>query len=478
MEQESNHLNKSHEPVPVLTYNELVTAQRNYFSTKVTLPYEFRLAQLKKLLALVLQYEEKILHALYLDLHKSEFEAWGVEAGLIQTDLKYAISHLHKWMRNENLRTPIFHFYAKSYIQKIPYGVTLVIGPWNYPFLLALRPAIGAIAAGNTCIIKPGETSVQTAEILEEIINNHFPQEYLHVINTNAAGTQNLLKEKFDYIFFTGGTFVGKLVYEAAAKHLTPVSLELGGKNPCVIEADANVKITASRIAWGKFSNAGQTCVAPDYLLVHRSVKDQLVELIISNIKLFFGDDASLSKDFGRIINDHHLSRIEKLFEGVKILYGGNVNQKEKYISPTIVEILNLQSPIMQEEIFGPILPIITYDSVEEIFEIIHRNPDPLVFYIFTQNKKLINKFAREISCGDMVVNEVVLHFGHLKFPIGGKGTSGIGKYQGKYSFDEFSHKKSVMHKSYFPELNVRYPPYTSKKLNFLKWLFKWLMNR
>ncbi len=478
MEQKSNHINKSHDPFPVLTYNELTAAQRNYFSTKATLSYEFRIAQLKKLLALVVQYEAKILEALKKDLNKSEFEAWGVEAGLIQTDLKYVINHLHQWMRNKKIRTPLFHFYARSYIQKIPYGVTLVISPWNYPFLLAMRPAIGAIAAGNTCIIKPGESAVHTAKILEELINTHFPPEYLHVINTNGAGTENLLKEKFDYIFFTGGTLIGKKVYEAAAKNLTPVSLELGGKNPCIIAGDANLKISAARITWGKFSNAGQTCVAPDYVLVHHSMKDQFLDLVVQNIKSFFGDDPKRSNDFGRIINKNHFNRIKKLMDGANILYGGETDETENYISPTVIEISNPDAAVMQEEIFGPILPIVVYKEIDEVFDMINRHPDPLVLYLFSQNKSLIKKLSREISCGDMVINEVVLHFGNLKFPIGGKGTSGIGKYQGKYSFDEFSHKKSVMHKSYFPELNVRYPPYTTKKLNFLKWLFKWLMNR
>lgn len=478
MEQESNHLNKSHDPVQVSTYNELVTLQRNYFSTKVTLPYEFRLSQLKKLLALVEQYEEKILQAVHLDLHKSVFEAWGVEAGLIQTELKYAIGHLHKWMRNKKLRTPVFHFYAKSYIQKIPYGVSLVIGPWNYPFLLSLRPAIGAIAAGNTCIIKPGEAAVHTSKILEEIINKHFPAEYLHVVNTDGAGTEKLLAEKFDYIFFTGGSNIGKLIYQSAAKHLTPVSLELGGKNPCMIAPDANLRISAARVTWGKFSNAGQTCVVPDYILVHRSVKEEFVERILANIKKFFGDNPKQSPDFGRIINEKHFSRIERLLHGEKILYGGTADPAEKYIAPTVVEITDLQSPLMQEEIFGPILPIVVYDEPDEVFDLLNNNPDPLVFYLFTQNNQLIKRLSREISCGDMVINEVVLHFGHLKFPIGGKGTSGLGKYQGKYSYEEFSHKKSIMHKSYFPELKFRYPPYNENKLNFLKRLFKWFMYR
>ena len=458
-------------------YAALVDSQRRYFRTNTTLSYSFRIQQLKKLLDIVNQNEDKILAALKTDLNKSKFEAWGVEVGIIQTELQYAISHLHRWMKPVKLRTPYFHFYARSYTQKIPYGNTLVISPWNYPFQLALRPAIGAIAAGNTCIIKPSDVTPATSVLLGELINHNFPSEYLHVVNTDANGTQELLENKFDFIFFTGGTQIGKKVYEAAARNLTPVALELGGKNPCIIEADANMKITADRITWGKFSNAGQTCVAPDYLLVHESIQDELIKHIIQNIKDFFGD-AILSPDYGRIINQNHMNRIGRLMQDVKVIYGGVVDDQNKFISPTLVEIHLLDEPIMQEEIFGPVLPVIPYKNIHEAFAIIARNPDPLVFYLFTHNRSLIKQVAEKTSSGDLVINEVVLHFGHLKLPIGGKGSSGIGKYQGKYSFDEFSHKKSVMHRSFFPDLSVRYPPYNDKKLKFLKRMFKWFMMR
>ena len=457
---------------------ELVAEQRNYFNSKETLPYDFRISQLKKILDLTIKFEDQLLEALFKDLHKSKFEAWGVEVGLIQTELKYFIGHLKKWMKPKRLSTPLFHIRAKSYIQKVPYGNTLIIAPWNYPFLLAIRPLIGAIAAGNTAIIKPSENAPFTAAVLEEMINKNFDKNYLHVINTNAEGTQDLLKQKFDFIFFTGGTNIGRHVYEAAAKHLTPVALELGGKNPCIIDDTADLDITAARITMGAFSNCGQTCVTPDYILVPEGLKEQLLEKIINKIEISYGKDIKQSPDFGRIINTSHFDRITNLLKGQNIIYGGITDREEKYISPTIIMDPDPNSPLMREEIFGPVLPIIGYTDLTKALELIKNNPDPLVLYLFTKNNYLINKIAEEIRCGDMVINEVMLHFGHFKLPIGGVGNSGIGKYQGKYSFDEFSHKKSVMRKYFFPELNVRYPPYDKGKMKFLKSMFKWFMWR
>ncbi len=458
--------------------DDLVEEQRNYFNSKQTLPFEFRITQLNKLLQLTIAYEDKVLDALFKDLHKSNFEAWGAEVGLIQTELKYFIGHLKKWIKPKRISTPLFHIRSKCYIQNVPYGNSLIIAPWNYPFLLALRPLIGAIAAGNTAIIKPSENAPFTAALLEEMINQNFDKNFLHVINTDAAGTQDLLKQKFDFIFFTGGTNIGRHVYEAAAKHLTPVALELGGKNPCIIDDTVDLDVTAARITMGAFSNCGQTCVSPDYILIPEGLKSQLVEKIINKIEGSFGKDIKQSPDYGRIINTSHFDRIIKLFEGQNIIYGGITDRVEKYISPTLILDPNPDSPLMREEVFGPVLPIIGYTDLVSALELIKNNPDPLVLYLFTKNQILIKKIAEEIRCGDMVINEVMLHFGHLKLPIGGVGNSGIGKYQGKYSFDEFSHKKSVMRKYFFPELNVRYPPYDKVKLKFLKRMFRWFMWR
>ncbi len=461
-----------------MEYGELVAEQRQYFATKATLPYHFRIEQLTRLLNVVIQQESAIVSALKHDLHKSDLEAWGTEFGVVITEIKYYISKLKKWMRPEHIRTPIFHFRAKSFIQKIPYGNTLIIAPWNYPFLLTIRPLIGAIAAGNTAIIKPSENAPATAAVLAEIINNNFNKAYLHVVNTNVEGSKLLIQQKFDYIFYTGGESVGRLIYQAAAKNLTPVTLELGGKNPCIIDATANLDITASRLVWGKFSNSGQTCVAADYILVHESIKDALIQKIIARIESFFGKDAQQSADYGRIINNFHFDRVCNLMKNEKIIYGGKSDKTDKYIEPTLIELLKQDSAIMQEEVFGPLLPIISFSKIDDAIKIINEHPNPLVIYLFTTNKNLMRQFAEETSSGDMVINETVLHFGNLFMPIGGKGSSGFGKMQGKYTYDAFSHHKSVLQKRFFPDLPIRYPPYTQGQLQKLKILFKYIFQR
>ena len=457
-----------------MSYEVLVEQQRHYFASGVTHPYAFRIAQLKKLEQLLIRYTGEIESALKKDLHKLQFEAWAVEVGPAIQETRYAIRHLRKWMRNKRLRTPLLHFRAKSYIQSIPHGNTLIIAPWNYPFLLSIRPLIGAIAGGNTAIIKPSEHAVHTSALLEQFINLNFASDYIHVIQADAQGTSLLLREKFDFIFYTGGSMVGKIVYTAAAQHLTPVVLELGGKNPCVIEPGVDIDTTVNRIVWGKFSNAGQTCVAPDYLLVHASIREQFTEKICARIKQQFSENPESCVHFGRIINQHHTERIQRLLAGEKCLLGGRVNIEERYIEPTVIDIQRLNSPIMQEEIFGPILPIITYHDAEEVLDIIQHHPNPLVFYVFSRDADSIKRYATYVSCGDMVINEVVLHFGHLYMPIGGKGTSGIGKYQGKSSFTAFTHPKSVMHRSFFPDLSIRYAPYTDAGLRRIKQLFRY----
>lgn len=457
-----------------MSYEVLVAKQRVFFAGGETRSYAFRMAQLKKLEQLLIQYTSDIEAALKKDLHKSQFEAWAVEVGPAIAETRYAIRHLHKWMRQKRLRTPLLHFRAKSYIQPIPHGNTLIIAPWNYPFLLSIRPLIGAIAGGNTAIIKPSEHAVHTAALLETFINQHFAEAYLHVVQADAQGTSALLKSKFDFIFYTGGSAVGKIVYTAAAQYLTPVVLELGGKNPCVIEPGVDLDTTANRIVWGKYSNAGQTCVAPDYLLVHKDIVDLLMAKICSRIKQQFTDNPESCTHFGRIINKNHTLRIQKLLAGEHCLIGGRVDVEARYIEPTVVAVNNMDAPIMQEEIFGPVLPFITYQNREEVFDIINRNPNPLVMYVFSRDTASIQQYATHISCGDMVINEVVLHFGHLTMPIGGKGNSGIGKYQGKTSFDVFSHPKSVMHRSFFPDLAIRYAPYSDASLSRLKQLFRY----
>lgn len=460
-----------------MTYSEIIHLQRKYYAEGHTLSYAFRRQQLEKFLELVIAHEEAILDALQKDLHKSSFEGWGVEVGVIITETKYFIRHLKHWMKPKRVKTPLLHFRSRSYIKPVPHGNTLIIAPWNYPFLLAMRPLIGAIAAGNTAIIKPSEHAIHTAKLMEAMINDHFDPAFIRVLLLDASGSAALSAEKFDFIYYTGGANIGRSIYTSAAKNLTPVVLELGGKNPCIIDETADIDITASRITWGKFSNCGQTCVAPDYLLVHASVKDRLATAIIKNIESFFQNELINTEDYGRIINDFHVERISRLISNMKIIYGGDVLPDQRYISPTLIEIDDLQSPIMQEEIFGPVLPVLTYNDFSEIKQIIAHNPDPLVLYIFSKNKQHIGICANEIGSGDMVVNEVILHFGHLHLPIGGKGSSGFGKTQGKYTFNAFSHQKSLMHRSYFPDLTVRYPPYNSRKSGFIRWVFKYFFS-
>lgn len=454
-------------------YSAIVQAQRNIFQSGKTLSSDFRKEQLRKLIAVIKQNEQNICKAIYEDLHVGKFEAATLQTRLIINEAEYFLKHLDNWMKPQKVKTPLFHFRASSSILRRPYGLTCVIAPWNYPFMLALRPAIGAIAAGNCCIIKPSEITQHTAAILEELINQHFNTNVLRVINTDAAGTQQLLQEKFDFIFFTGGTRVGKLIYEAAAKNLTPVSLELGGKSPCVVCEDANLEIAVKRIVWGKFMNAGQTCIAPDYLIVHESIKEKFIELLIHTIKNFY-PNVEENENYARIVNATHTSRLISLLEhGVKIRYGGHYDAVKKFIEPCILELEDKNAAIMKEEIFGPLLPVLSYKNIDEIFEIIHQNPNPLVAYLFTRNESFKKYFFTTVKAGDVVINETILHFGHLYLPIGGRGNSGMGKYQGENSFDEFSHKMSVLNKKFYPDISLRYPPYTDKNFKRISSLIR-----
>ncbi len=458
----------------MITTETVIDNQRRFFNTGSTHSYTFRRVQLNRLKQLVKQYEPKILAALKADLSKGDFEGWVEEIGVIEQELNLAIKHLSSWMSRQKLPTPLLHAVGTSFRYPEPYGNTLVISPWNYPFLLALRPAIGAIAAGNTCIIKPSEFATHTSQVLEDMINNHFDSRYLFVLNTDAAGTQQLLQHRFSFIFFTGSPAVGKLIAQAAAKHLTPVTLELGGKNPCIVDADINMEIAARRIVWGKFSNAGQTCVAPDYLLVHASISEKFIALLIDTIRQFYGDEPATGNDYGRMIHQRQFDRIAGLIAQSEVIYGGQTDVKTLFIAPTITRVNHPGEPVMQEEIFGPVLPVITFDTPEEAFGVVAMHPDPLVAYLFSRNDNYVEKFLKQIPAGDACINDVVVHFGHSRLPIGGRGNSGTGKYQGRYNFEAFTHWKSVLKKNFVPDLPMRYPPYNEKKLNRMQQIFKW----
>ena len=452
----------------------LITAQRQFFNSKVTLSYSFRMEQLKKLRNLIVDNERAILDALHADLRKSDFEGYGTEVGFCLGEIDHTIKHLKSWMKPKRVATPLFHSIGSSHLYSDPFGVTLIISPWNYPFQLLIAPLIGAICAGNTAILKPSELAPNTSKLIDELISKNFNPEYIAVVLGAVEESRALLEERFDYIFFTGGVEIGRYVYQCAAKYLTPVTLELGGKSPCIVDENINLEVASRRILWGKFTNAGQTCVAPDYLLVDEKVKDKLLAKMKIHLKEFFGDDPQLSPDYGRIINERHFDRINRLIDSNKVFTGGKTDKSDLYISPTILENITTDDAVMGQEIFGPVLPVITYKNVNEAIDFVNKNEKPLAFYIFSENKSFSEKVLQETSGGGGCINDTLMHLGNANLPFGGVGESGIGAYHGASTFDTFSHKKSVHKKSTITDLKIRYAPYKNN-LPILKQLMKWL---
>lgn len=447
--------------------------QRDYFASGATKSIKFRKEQLKKLKELIESNEDAIMEALHKDLHKHEFEAYTTEVGFVTVEIDKALSHLHKWAKPEKVNTPLFLQVANSHIHPEPYGTVLIIAPWNYPMQLMIAPLIGAIAAGNTAIVKPSEMAPHTSNLLARLLNSSFDAQYIRVVEGAVEETQLLLEEKFDFIFFTGSTKVGKIIYQAAAKHLTPVALELGGKSPCIVDTDIQLDYTAKRIIWGKFINAGQTCIAPDYLLVDQRIKEALVEKMVYYIKEFFGEDPQQSDSLARIINESHFERLTGYLKEGKIITGGKVDKANKYIAPTLIEEVSMEAEVMQEEIFGPILPILTYGNLREAIEIINGRPKPLALYMFSKNDKKIEAVLEQTSAGGVTINDTLMHIVNGALPFGGVGDSGIAAYHGEHSFDLFSHKKSVLHRSFMIEEPIRYAPF-KMKLSWIKKLMKW----
>ena len=445
----------------------IVKKQNQYFLSKRTLTIEFRQQKLKQLKQIIFNQENEIVEGLYKDLGKCHFESYLSELRIIKKEIENTINNLRKWAKPRYVSTPIEQFPATAFIQPQPKGVILIISPWNYPFSLAIMPLIGAIAAGNCAIIKPSELSPHTSRILAKIVNNNFEESYLKVVQGGKETSEQLLKEKWDHIFFTGSPSIGKIVMEAAAKKLTPVTLELGGKSPCIVDKDTNIKETAKRIVWGKFLNAGQSCVAPDYLLANKQIKSQLLAAISEVIKEFYGEDPAKSPDYGRIINEYHFQRLSALLSLGKIIIGGKVIPEEKYISPTVIDTISPNFPIMEDEIFGPILPILDYNEIEEAITFINERPKPLAIYLFSHNKKSQRIILETTRSGGVGINDTVMQYGVLNLPFGGIGKSGMGSYHGKSSFDTFSHYKSVLKRSFWLETNLRFPPYKDK----LKWI-------
>ena len=444
---------------------QMIATQRSFYFTGATKDIEFRKQQLILLKETIKKYEHLVLEALALDLRKSEFEAFSNEIGIVYDSISNFLKHLDSWMKPEPIKTPIHFQPAKSYIVREPYGVTLIIGPFNYPFQLVMEPLIGAIIGGNTAIVKPSESAVHTAVIVKKIIEETFPANYVQVVEGEKEEVTALIHASFDYIFFTGSVAVGKIVAKAAAERLTPIALELGGKSPVIVDQTANLEIAAKRIAWGKFNNTGQTCVAPDYVLVHESVEKKFCKLMKKTIREFFGKDAQQSTDYGRIINARQFDRLQEILdrERAYVTFGGVTDREDLYIEPTILENVSWDSPSMEDELFGPILPIMTYKELPQAIHEIRQLPKPLSAYLFSENDKAVNYFLQELPFGGGCINDVITHVGNGYLPFGGVGPSGVKAYHGKASFENFTHPKSIMQRSNKLEMGLLFPPYKQK---------------
>lgn len=446
---------------------EIVSKQKEFFKTQQTKNLRFRKMYLEKLRDIILQNENLLYEAIDKDFGKSKFDTFTTEISFVLNDIKYYLNNLKSLSKPKKVRTNIVNQIGKSRIHSEPLGNILVIGAWNYPYQLSLSPIVAALAAGNCCIVKPSEIAENTMKIMVKIINENFPSEYLYVYEGGIDKTTDLLKLKFDKIFFTGSTKVGKIVYEAAAKNLTPITLELGGKSPALITKEANLEIAAKRIVWGKFLNAGQTCVAPDYLLIEESVQEQFLEMLRKYIQEFKYEQNS--ENYTRIINSKNFERLIKLIDKDKIYCGGNSDQENLYIEPTILTNINWNDDVMQEEIFGPILPVISFTNFNLVLNEILEQEKPLAAYLFTQNSEEKEMFKNKLSFGGGCINDVMMHLGNENLPFGGVGNSGIGNYHGKFGFETFSHQKAVLERATWGGPNIKYPPYTEKKFNWIK---------
>lgn len=433
-----------------------------------------RKQSLIRLLDNILLHENEIIQALYDDFKKPEFETILTETNYVISDLNHTIKNIKKWAKPEWVLPSLLNFPSSDKIYKEPYGKVLVISPWNYPFQLALCPLIAAVSAGNSVVLKPSELTPNTSSIVAEIIKKTFDSNHVEVIQGGVEISEKLLSNRWDYIFFTGSAAIGKVVSIAAAKHLTPVTLELGGKNPCIIDSSANLPLAAKRIVWGKFINAGQTCIAPDYILVQNKVKDKLIALLNEEIKNAYGDNPEESPDLARIINLKNWSRLADMIDGGKILTGGKTTKETLYISPTLLDEPALDSNVMSEEIFGPVLPIISYENETELQIIISRHEKPLALYIFSENKAFTDRIISDFSYGGGCINDTIIHFANTRLPFGGIGNSGMGAYHGRRSFDTFSHKKAIVKKANWLDLPLRYAPYKSK-LKTIRAILKWM---
>lgn len=441
----------------------ILEKQRTYFNSGVTIPVKYRVLMLKKLYSVIKKYEKEITNMLTLDLGKSDFEGFMCEVGLTLTEISYMIKNVKKFAKEKKVKTPLTQFCSVSYKKPVPYGNVLIMSPWNYPFLLTMEPLANAIASGNTVMIKPSAYSPNTSSIVKKIIEECFIPDYVAIVMGGRQENSALLEQKFDFVFFTGSQSVGKEVLRKTAENLTPSILELGGKSPCIVDDSANIKIAAKRIVFGKFLNLGQTCVAPDYILCHKNVKDFFLKAVIEEIKKQYGENPFANSDYGKIINDKHFDRLQKLICKEKLVYGGKVDKQTLQIEPTVLDNVLWTDNVMQEEIFGPIMPILTFDDINEVIALLQKKPKPLALYIFSENKTNIKKVTELVSYGGGCVNDTVIHLATSEMGFGGVGESGMGSYHGEVGFEAFSHIKSIVNKKTWIDLPMRYQPYNRK---------------
>ena len=455
-----------------MDFSNYIENQEIYFRNGNTLPIGKRKKLLKNLKEEILTNEDKIFKALNNDLKKCNYETYLSEIGILITEIDLFLKNIEKWAKPKRVKSSLLSFPSSDYIYSEPYGKVLVISPWNYPFQLAILPVLSAVAAGNTVVLKPSEHAPHTSKLVKEILESVFEKSHVLVIEGAAETASKLLEYRWDYIFFTGSVRIGKIVASAAAKHLTPTTLELGGKNPCIIDDTIDLRLASRRIVWGKFINAGQTCIAPDFLIVKRNIKDKLITHLSEEIEKAYGKDPKQSEDYPRIVNKTNLSRLSNMIKDTKILFGGEYDIETRYFSPTIIDEPRIDSPIMDEEIFGPILPIISYDKENQIEELISKYEKPLALYVFSSNKKFSEKIIRKYSFGGGAINDTIIQVGNPNLPFGGVGHSGIGKYHGKTSFDQLSHKKAIVKKGNWLDIKIRYAPYKGK-MEYVKKFFK-----
>ena len=448
-----------------------VESLRSYFNTGVTKELSWRRQQLNQLLTMTQTHQQDIVDALKQDLGKAEQESWLAEIGFLEDDIKHSLKHLAKWCKPRKLSTPILAQPGSSWLQPEPLGTVLIIGAWNYPFQLLLAPLVAAIAAGNCAVLKPSELAEHTSALIARLLPRYLDSNAYQVVEGGVEQTTEVLKQKFDHILYTGGETVGKIVMRAAADHLTPVTLELGGKSPCIVASDCDLDVTAARIVWSKWMNAGQTCVAPDYILVENAFADELIAAIVSKLDAFYGKNPAQSPDYGRIINARHLVRLQSYLEGQKVICGGQVDENTRYMAPTLVQNPALASPLMQQEIFGPILPIVGLERIEQATDFINQRAKPLALYLYTRSQNIEQQILAGTSAGSVCINDGMMFMANPALPFGGVGNSGMGRYHGQWGFDTFSHIKAVMKRSTRFDIDWRYPPFSAKKMKMLKWV-------